>query len=311
VYTRQGKFDQARATGEQALELTRRLYGDDHPDVGYEETHLGAAFLGRGDYGAALPHLERAREILARALGEGNVDLGDVDNDLGLAYQGLGRNREAVEAFSRALAELEKGYGAESVKLADTIDNLAVAQRDTVGVTQAIATEQRALALRRAALRPDHPDIGNSEANLGELLRLAKRWDEALPLLGHALAIFEKQGKDHFAVSYPLTSIGRVLIDRGQPAAAVEPLERAAKVREKTDEDPAELGDVHFALAQALDASGPAQDRPRARTLATRALEEYRKAGKAHEDDAREVSAWLDATARSTSATSATSTPPR
>ena len=83
---------------------------------------------------------------------------------------------------------------------------------------------RRALAIREAALGPDHPDTATSLNNLAVLLRAQGRYAEAEPLLRRALAIREAAlGPDHPDTAISLNNLAVLLQAQGRYAEA-EPL---------------------------------------------------------------------------------------
>lgn len=96
---------------------------------------------------------------------------------------------------------------------------------------------------------------------------------EALPLFQDALSHWEAQiAADHPFLAYPLTGLGRALLALGRRTEARAPLERALRLREGRDLDPALLAETRFALAQAHWTAG---ERRRAATLASMASVAY------------------------------------
>jgi hypothetical protein len=91
-------------------------------------------------------------------------------------------------------------------------------------------------------------------------------------------------------VAYALSGSGRALIHLGRSAEAIPLLEQALKIRGEKDPDGDRVGEVAFALAQALWECRPGSDR--AVALARRALESYSQATLS-KDHAAEVKEWL------------------
>ena len=82
----------------------------------------------------------------------------------------------------------------------------------------------RALAIREAALGPDHPDTATSLNNLAALHRARGEYDAAEPLFARALAIREAAlGPDHPDTATSLNDLALLHRDRGEHDAA-EPL---------------------------------------------------------------------------------------
>jgi tetratricopeptide (TPR) repeat protein len=141
-----------------------------------------------------------------------------------------------------------------------------------------------------AAYGPSHSLVAVSQSNHGEFLVALGRPAEALALFRVAAFNWEAQvGPDHPFPAYPLTGLGRALLALGRPAEARPPLERALRLRERHDPEPALLAETRFALAQALWATG---EHRRAVNLATTARQEFAKAPTG-ERAGKEVAAWL------------------
>ena len=97
--------------------------------------------------------------------------------------------------------------------------------------------------------------------------------------------------RSHIALAAPLTVLGRVELAAGNPSVAVEHLERALALREKSD--PQYRAETAFVLAQALKKL-PGEGR-RAREIGEQALREYEAAGPRRTAEHAEVKAWLAA----------------
>lgn len=163
---------------------------------------------------------------------------------------------------------------------------------------------------RGEALGPEHPLLGDSLSNLGELYRYSSDLDRAEALGRQALAQREAGlGPDHPDTAASLNNLAAALQDRGDHAVALPllanllvaegragealpMLERALKIDEKAGIRPRSLAKAWFALARALRrAPPPNRDEPRAVQLATRAADAFRAAGDAEKLAA--VEAWL------------------
>jgi len=94
-------------------------------------------------------------------------------------------------------------------------------------------------------------------------------------------------------MTYPLTALGIACLGVDRIDEALPPLERAAAICDLKETDPARLGEVHFALARAVLASG--QDQSRARALAERGRGEYLRAppGAVTTRELARIDAWL------------------
>ncbi len=92
---------------------------------------------------------------------------------------------------------------------------------------RAAALLERALALRRATLGPEHRDTAQSMEALAEAYRELARYDDAEALHREALAVKRRVGDSPSSIAASLNDLGLTLSERGQYAAA-EPLLREA-----------------------------------------------------------------------------------
>ncbi|WP_406433255.1 tetratricopeptide repeat protein [Streptomyces sp. NBC_00631] len=97
----------------------------------------------------------------------------------------------------------------------------------------ALPLEERALAVREAALGPDHPDTALRLNNLASTLSDLGRHAEALPLEERALSVTEAAlGPDHPTTALRLNNLASTLGDLGRHAEALPLKERALAVSE-------------------------------------------------------------------------------
>jgi hypothetical protein len=102
-------------------------------------------------------------------------------------------------------------------------------------------------------------------------------------------------GADHPFTAYPLTALGKTLIAERRSREAIPILERALRIRERSEPNAELVAETRFALARARWESGP--DRAGALSLAEAARDGYRKMPE-QAKHAAEVDAWLSDKAR-------------
>jgi tetratricopeptide (TPR) repeat protein/tRNA A-37 threonylcarbamoyl transferase component Bud32 len=156
----QGESREARALLERAVAQLERHDGPHSlAAANAREPLVEAIFTGEGPE-PALPALERRLATYRRILGANHEKTGLALNDRGVIWLELGRLAEAEADFRISRTVLEARLPAGDPRLAYPHQNLAglLLQR---GDAAAAARELRAaLALRRRALGPDHPDTG-------------------------------------------------------------------------------------------------------------------------------------------------------
>jgi tetratricopeptide (TPR) repeat protein len=105
-----------------------------------------------------------------------------------------------------------------------------------------------ALAMRQAALGPEHPDTASSMAGLALLCQAQGDFAQAQPLFERALAIREKvHGPNHSNTAQSLNNLALLLLDQRDLEKARPLLERALSIYEET------LGPEHSLAAGALN----------------------------------------------------------
>ncbi|MEQ8386704.1 MAG: tetratricopeptide repeat protein [Coleofasciculus sp. A1-SPW-01] len=70
LYYVQGRYGEAEPLYQKALELYKRLLGDDHPDVASSLNNLAYLYSSQGRYGEAEPLYQQALELCKRLLGD-------------------------------------------------------------------------------------------------------------------------------------------------------------------------------------------------------------------------------------------------
>lgn len=178
-----GKLDEAEAAYRRALEA--------NPDFADAHFKLGNLL-------PALGKLEDAEAAYRSAL-EIRPDHADAENNLGNALRELGEFDEAEAAYRRAL-----GIAPEH---ADAQYNLGIVLQELGKLDQAIDAYHDALDLK--------PDFVGAHVNRGIALQALGKLDDAAAAFRHAIAIEPDYAQVH-------CNLGDLLLERGEPSAAVE-----------------------------------------------------------------------------------------
>jgi serine/threonine protein kinase/Tfp pilus assembly protein PilF len=153
VLADENRWPEAKAILARVLEEKKRVLGLEHIDTLSAMNNLAYLQGQHGEPEAALRSFDDAYDGYRKALGPDNPDTLKVQNNLGQFYYGMGQNHRRRDWMVRA----------ETVLAA-------------------------ALAARRRVLPPEHPEIYQSENNLGVVLTFIDKPDEAERLLKDALA---------------------------------------------------------------------------------------------------------------------------
>ncbi|MHC4092975.1 MAG: tetratricopeptide repeat protein, partial [Planctomycetota bacterium] len=198
TYRALGEYGPAELHLERALEIRRRLLGEEHLDTLTSMNSLGLLYRKQGRYDEAEVLQLQALEIRKRVLGEEHPDT--LRSMMGLAnvYLKQGRYDEAEPLYKRSLAIKEKTLGPDHPDVAVYVNNLAVLYKDQGKYDQAESLQRRAVAIKEKALGPDHPDVAVNLSNLAALYGDRGRYGEAEPMFARVLETLKRNlGEEH------------------------------------------------------------------------------------------------------------------
>ena len=232
---RAGRFDEAVAVAERALELERRTGEAMRGQVAEALARLAELHELRGDWVQAVGRRKEALAIrmqvdgkehwrtadarLALAFAEKVAGLGQADRaKVGGALrreqeaarlEEQGKFAEAERVALEALETYRAVVGPESAEVARAwhrIGRCRWARHDAGGAKEA---NERALTIRRKSLPPDHPDIARSLNNLGNVQYKLREYAAAKQSYEQALAISRKSlPQDHPDIAQSLNNLG-------------------------------------------------------------------------------------------------------
>jgi tetratricopeptide (TPR) repeat protein len=246
-----GELPRARSLLEQALALTRKRYGDDHPEVATILGNLAGLLRQLGDLSYARVLFEQALAVDLKTYGDDHPKVATTRASLAGLLRELGQPGRALVLYQQALASDIKTYGDDHPDVATTRANLAGLywerrDRSTARVLyqQAVASHEQALASHLKTHGSDHPGVAAIRANLGRLLQDLGNLSAARILLEQALASnLKTYNEDHPDVATTRANLAVLLQDLDELPAARALLEQALASNLKT------YGGTHPAVA--------------------------------------------------------------
>jgi tRNA A-37 threonylcarbamoyl transferase component Bud32 len=243
----------------------------------------------KSDYGQS-DRWASAAEAVLRRLGGHDLERAWLLSNLGSVDGLRGRHEEQLRYGEEALALKQKARGPDNPDVGISEGNVAVALEDLGRDQEALEHVDRSIEILSHGLGAEHNEVGTQLMNRGEILNALGRYREARRSFEGARIIWERElGLENRNLAYVLTGIGESYLAERDALSALAPLERAWKIREAKESDPARRGETRFALARAL--WDTERDRTRAAALALGARDAYGQAG----DKAKlgDVDAWL------------------
>ena len=136
LYYSQGRYTEAEPLYIKALELTRRLLGDEHPSVATSLNNLAQLYYSQGRYAEAEPLYLQALELWRRLLGDEHPDVAKSLNKLAGLYDSQGRYAEAEPLFQQALEICEQRLGVNHPHTVTVRESLASLRQELASDTR-------------------------------------------------------------------------------------------------------------------------------------------------------------------------------
>ncbi|WP_445253324.1 tetratricopeptide repeat protein [Nodularia sp. LEGE 04288] len=198
LYESQGRYDQAEPLYLQALELRKRLLGDNHPLVASSLNNLALLYNSQGRYDQAEPLYLQALELRKRLLGDNHPDVATSLNNLASLYKSQGRYDQAEPLFLQALELNKRLLGDNHPDVATSLIGLALLYDSKGRYDQAETLYLQSLELSKRLLGDNHPSVATSLLGLAYLYDSQGRYDQAEPLYLQSLKICQQVfGDDH------------------------------------------------------------------------------------------------------------------
>ncbi|MCL1473437.1 tetratricopeptide repeat protein, partial [Argonema antarcticum] len=224
LYESQGRYSEAEPLYLQALELRKRLLGDEHPDVAASLNNLAYLYESQGRYSEAEPLYLQALELRKRLLGDEHPDVASSLNNLANLYYYQGRYSEAEPLYLQALKLIKRLLGDEHPDVASSLNNLANLYYYQGRYSEAEPLYLQALKLIKRLLGDEHPDVATNLHNLANLYYYQGKYREAEPLLLQTLELTKRWlGDEHPNVATNLHNLANLYYYQGKYREA-EPL---------------------------------------------------------------------------------------
>jgi tetratricopeptide (TPR) repeat protein len=124
LYDSQGKYSEAELLYLDALEMRRRLFTGDHPDVATSLNNLALLYNSQGKYSEAESLYVDALEMTKRLFTGDHPDVASSLNNLAGLYHSQGKYSEAEPLYVDALAMSERTLGTNHPNTITVWDNL-------------------------------------------------------------------------------------------------------------------------------------------------------------------------------------------
>ncbi|HUQ02599.1 MAG TPA: serine/threonine-protein kinase [Kofleriaceae bacterium] len=242
------KWPEAAAAAQEAL-LAAEAAGDDEARfrVSTQLVEIAGLRLQKYDESA---RASQGAEALLKRLGDEPARASRLHCARALDRWADGAYQVALEEIDRCVALRERIEPRDDVSLARAMHLRAIILEALDRNPDALATEERAIAITRAALGDRHPNLARMMNTLAVLYREEDRYAESEATLRQVLAIQEEIDPTSSDLAATLMNLGNVLRKLQRLDEATPAYQRAIGIYE------AKLGPTNTAVANALDMLG-------------------------------------------------------
>lgn len=231
VYVREQQWALAKQTYERALEIDRRVLGDDHPRVAVRLSGLATVAQNMGDFKLAEVLYRDAIQRSERVYGDRHPETAAGKGNLGLLLQREGRLAEAEPQLRSALDVMLSLYGPDNYNVGYARVSLAMLLHDQGNFAAAESEFRQALAIYDKSLPANHQYRASLLMHFARLLVDRGKTNEALALSDQSIRIWTatspasspRTAQAHAIHAYALAHLGK-------PREAAEELDAALPV---------------------------------------------------------------------------------
>ncbi|MEG5160424.1 tetratricopeptide repeat protein [Microcoleus sp. AT3-A2] len=198
IYKHQQRDAEAEKFYKLALEITKQLVGENHPDIATHLNNLALFYLDKSRPNEAELLFIKALELRKKFCGEEHLDVATVQHHLAHLYDIQGRYSEAEPLHLQALEIRIRWLGEEHPDVATSLNDLAYLYDCQGHYSQAEPLFVKAFKIRESCLGKDHIQVKNSLNNLVVFYLKQERYTEAEPLMLRLFKILQRKlGSKH------------------------------------------------------------------------------------------------------------------
>jgi serine/threonine-protein kinase len=218
IHRELGLFPEADTLFRRSVDVAKRAYGPDHPEVAARLTDLGTALKELGRLAPAESVLEQAIVIRRKALGSDHADVATSMGELANVLADVGKYARAESLYRAVLTIDLEHFGRDHLEVATDLESLGVLLSDYLErYEEADSMYRAALAIRLRHMDAGHPVVLNVLGNLAGNLHGMGRFDEAESLYRKVLAGRQRiHPNGHPDVAYSLHTLASLLEERGR-----------------------------------------------------------------------------------------------
>jgi len=136
----------------QAIEIEKKVLGEDHPNYATTLSNIGVIYRDMGDYQNSLNYFTQAMEIRKKVLGTKHPYYALSLGQIAYIYDKTGDYKNALKYYTQAMEIDKKVYGVNHTDYAISLNNIAFVYNDMGDYQNAIKTNRLATDIHKANL---------------------------------------------------------------------------------------------------------------------------------------------------------------
>jgi tetratricopeptide (TPR) repeat protein len=244
----QGRYREAQMRRQKALDVRRKVLGEEHPHTAASLNNLAFTLWAQGQHAAAEEGFRKALAVQRKVLGEEHPDTAQSHDNLGHTLNSQAQYAAAEEAYGKALDIRRMVRGEVHPDTAQSFNNLALSLHHQGRYAAAGEGFRQALEIYRKVLGEEHPYTAASCNNLATNLNVQGQYAAAEERFRQALAIHRKVfGEEHPHTALSYGNLASNIQLQGRYVEAEEGYRKALGIRRKV------LGEEHPDTARGYD----------------------------------------------------------
>lgn len=213
-YDALGDYTIALTNYQKAMELTKKISGEDSIDMARCFNLIGGIYYVWGDFESAKNWYEKAQNIAIKHEKGINSDLASIYNNLGNVAYNENNDKEALDLYNKAINIWKKTDGEKSETIAIAYSNLAGFYLDKNDTKTALSYAQKALKLQQEILGEFNADTAYSYGMLAQVYDQMNDLEKAVENYVFALEIQKALfGEYHPDLAETYYNLGLLLYD--------------------------------------------------------------------------------------------------
>ena len=227
-YHHLGKLDEAEALYREAVDISARLDGPEHPDTLTTRMNLASMLQGRGNITEAEPMMAETCALVRKVFGDSHTTTATAAANLGGLYEAKGKLKDALPLLEESLDTRRRAEGESTRGVALAKQRVAQVLSRLGEHARAVAMQENSVAVYAIVSGAEDPQTLTARVILANTLAAADRKAEAEVIYTDLLSVCPRVlGEDHRTTIISINSYG-VLLMRQDRYAEAEPFVRKA-----------------------------------------------------------------------------------